>query len=244
MAHSPWSWHFGWGEVAILAVLVGAYAAAWRAYPVSRARAAIGMLGLLLVAAALLSPLSTISLHYLLSAHLLQNVVLAEWAPALLVGGLAPALAERLTANEAMRALTHPLVALPLWLATYAVWHVPAVYDAALRNHGLLALEHVSYLVAGALLWWCVVQEAPHALDWGKRAAYVFATFLLASPISLLLTLLPDPVYGFYEDAHRLWGLTPLEDQQIAGVIMSGSEAIVFFGAFGFCMLRFLEDEA
>ncbi len=88
------------------------------------------------------------------------------------------------------------------------------------------------------------MQEAPHALHWGKRAAYVFAAFLLASPISLLLTLLPDPVYGFYEHTHRLWGLTPLEDQQIAGVIMSGSEAIVFFAAFGFCMLRFLEDEA
>jgi cytochrome c oxidase assembly factor CtaG len=241
---SPWSWHLGPAEIAIVAVLVAGYITAWLAYPVSRARASVGTLGLLLVAAALLSPLATISMHYLLSAHLLQNVILAEWAPALLVGGLAPALAERLTANGPMRALTHPLVALPVWLVTYAVWHVPAVYDAALENHGLLALEHISYLAAGALFWWPVVQEAPHALHWGRRAAYVFAAFLLASPISLLLTLLPDPVYGFYEEAHRLWGLTPLEDQQIAGVIMSGSEAIVFFAAFAFCMLRFLEDEA
>ncbi len=244
MAHSPWSWHFAWVELAIVGVLVAAYIWAWLRYPVSRARASVGTLGLLLVAAALLSPLSTIALHYLLSAHLLQNVILAEWAPALLVGGLAPVLAARLTANAPLRALTHPFVALPLWLVTYAVWHIPAVYDSALEHHGLLALEHISYLVAGGLFWWCVVQDAPHTLDWGKRAAYVFAAFLLASPISLLLTLLPDPVYGFYEHAHRLWGLTPLEDQQIAGVIMSGSEAIVFFAAFGFCMLRFLEDEA
>jgi putative membrane protein len=244
MAPSPWSWHFALAELVIVGALACGYVWAWVAYPVSRARRAVGLTGLVLVAAALLSPLATISLHYLLSAHLAQNVVLAEWAPALLVGGLAPALAERLGANPALRTLTHPLVALPLWLATYAVWHVPAVYDAALRHHGLLVLEHVSYLAAGALFWWCVVQEAPHALDWGKRAAYVFAAFLLASPISLLLTLLPDPVYGFYEAAPRLWGLTPLEDQQIAGVIMSGSEAIVFFAAFAYCMLRFLEDEA
>jgi cytochrome c oxidase assembly factor CtaG len=242
--HSPWSWHFAWGEIAIVVVLVAAYVWAARTYPVSRARLAAGISGLVLVAAALLSPLSTISLHYLLSAHLLQNVVLAEWAPALLVGGLAPALAARLGQIGAIRVLTHPFVALPLWAATYAVWHIPAVYDAALRNHGLLALEHVSYLATGALLWWPVVHDAPHELNWGQRAAYVFGAFLLASPISLLLTLLPEPIYAFYEEAPRIWGVSALTDQQIAGVIMSGSEAVVFFAAFAFCVLRFFEDEA
>ena len=244
MHHSPWSWHFAWGELGIVAALVLAYGFAVYRYPVSRARLAAGISALVLVAAALLSPLSTISLHYLLSAHLLQNVILAEWAPALLVGGLAPALAARLGEIGAIRVLTHPFVALPLWAATYAVWHVPAVYDAALRNHGLLALEHVSYLATGCLLWWPVVQHAPHALHWGQRAAYVFGAFLLASPISLLLTLLPDPIYAFYEEAPRIWGVSPLTDQQIAGVIMSGSEAIVFFAAFAFCVFRFFEDEA
>ncbi len=227
-----------------MVALVIAYAAASRSYPVSRARASVGITGLVLVAAALLSPLSTISLHYLLSAHLLQNVVLAEWAPALLVGGLAPALATRLGRIGAIRALTHPFVALPLWAATYAVWHIPAVYDAALRHHALLGLEHVTYLVAGCLLWWPVVQDAPHGLDWGRRAAYVFGAFLLASPISLFLTLLPDPIYAFYEEAPRIWGVSALADQQIAGVLMSGSEAVVFFAAFAFCLLRFLEAEA
>jgi cytochrome c oxidase assembly factor CtaG len=244
MAPSPWSWHPAAGEVAIVAALVVAYGFAIRRYPVSRARAAAGISGLVLVAVALLSPLSTVSLHYLLSAHLLQNVVLAEWAPALLVGGLAPALAARLGQNRAIRALTHPFVALPLWATTYAVWHIPAVYDAALRNHALLGLEHVSYLAAGCLLWWPVVQDAPHGLHWGQRAAYVFGAFLLASPISLLLTLLPDPIYAFYEDAPRIWGVSALTDQQIAGVIMSGSEAVVFFAVFAFCVLRFFEDEA
>jgi cytochrome c oxidase assembly factor CtaG len=244
VAPSPWSWHIAWAEVGIVAALVVGYAfAVWR-YPVSRARGVVGISGLVLVAAALLSPLSTISLHYLLSAHLIQNVVLAEWAPALLVGGLAPALAARLGKNPAIRALTHPFVALPVWAATYAVWHVPAVYDAALRNHALLGLEHMTYLVAGALLWWPVVQDAPHGLHWGQRAAYVFGAFLVASPISLLLTLLPEPIYAFYEEAPRIWGVSALTDQQIAGVIMSGSEAVVFFAAFAFCVLRFFEDEA
>ena len=68
-------------------------------------------------------------------------------------------------------------------------------------------------------------------LHWGQRATYLFGAFLLASPISLLLTLLPDPIYAFYEEAPRLWGVSALTDQQIAGVIMSGSEAVVFFAA-------------
>lgn len=243
MAPSPWSLHLAPGEIAIVAVLAGLGVLAFRAARPSRARAAAYVAGVALTAAVLLTPVSTVALHYLLAAHLFQNVALAEWVPLLLVLGVAPPLAERLTANPVARRLTHPFVALPLWLVSYAVWHVPAVYDAALRNHGLLALEHVSYLVTGLLLWWPVVHDAPHRLSNAARAVYLFAAFILASPLGLLLTFLPEPVYGFYEEAPRLWGLSPLADQQLAGVIMAGSEAIVFFAAFAFFLSRFLDDE-
>lgn len=191
----------------------------------------------------LVSPVSTIALHYLLSAHLVQNVALAEWAPLLLVLGVSPALAAVVARPRAIRWATHPLVALPLWLVTYGVWHIPAVYDAALRDHALLHLEHACYVIAGLLLWWPVFQDAPHDLASGRRAAYVFAAFILGSPIGLLITLLPDPVYGFYEAAPRLWGLSPLTDQQIGGMLMAGSEAVVFFGVFAAFLLRFFHEE-
>ena len=243
MAPSPWSFHLAAGEIAIVAVLAAGGVAAVRVGRPSRARVVALVVGLVLAAGVLLTPVSTVALHYLLAAHLFQNVALAEWIPLLLVLGIAPPLAERLTASPAARALTHPAVALPLWLVSYAVWHVPAVYDAALRNHALLALEHVSYLVTGLLLWWPVVHDAPHRLSNAARAVYLFAAFLLASPLGLLLTFLPEPIYGFYEDAPRLWGLSPLADQQLAGVIMAGSEAVVFFAAFAFFLSRFLDDE-
>ncbi len=243
MAPSPWSFHLTAGEIAIVAVVAGLALAAARAGRPSRARTVALAAGVALTAGVLVTPVATIALNYLLAAHLFQNVALAEWVPLLLVLGIAPPLAERLTANAPARALTHPFVALPLWLVSYAVWHIPAVYDAALRNHALLALEHVSYLVTGLLLWWPVVQDAPHRLSNAARAVYVFAAFLLASPVGLLLTFLPDPIYGFYEEAPRLWGLSPLADQQLAGVIMAGSEAVVFFAAFAFFLSRFLEDE-
>jgi cytochrome c oxidase assembly factor CtaG len=66
---------------------------------------------------------------------------------------------------------------------------------------------------------------------------------VLGSPLGLLLALLPNPVYGFYEDVPRLWGLSPLTDQQIAGVTMASEQAIVLFGALAFCLLRFLDEQ-
>ncbi len=239
----PGSWQHAWGEVAILAGLGAAYGVGVRRYPTRRARVVSFAAGLLLAAAVLVTPVSTLALHYLLSAHLFQNVALAEWIPLLLVLGIPPALADLLGRTPGLRSLTHPLVALPLWIASYGVWHVPTIYDAALRNHALLDLEHACYLVSGVLLWWPVFQDEPHDLSSGRRAVYVFAAFLLASPVGLLLALLPDPIYGFYEAAPRVWDLSPLTDQQIAGLIMAGSEAMVFFAIFAAYLLRFFYEE-
>ena len=243
MEHSPWAWDLGWAEIAVLAAVAVGYAWAVRRFPASPARIACFAAALVVTAAALLSPLSTISQHYLLSAHLVQNVALAEWAPLLAVLGIPSGLARALTANSAARVATHPLVALPLWTVSYVVWHVPAVYDAALRSHPLLQLEHACYFVTGVLLWWPVLQDEPHDLPAGRRAAYVFAAFLLASPIAFFLSFLPEPVYAFYEEAPRVWDISPLGDQQAAGVLMSVAEAVVFFAVFAVFLARFFVEE-
>ena len=82
------------------------------------------------------------------------------------------------------------------------------------------------------------------ANDWSLTVpGYVFAAFMLASPIALALAFLPDALYGFYEDAPRVFGMSPLLDQQVAGIIMSLTEAIVFFSAFTIFFLRFLREE-
>lgn len=174
-------------------------------------------------------------LHHLsfdaLTMHLLQNVVLAEWAPALFVFGLPPETGRRLAERVPF------WFGLPAWLATYYVWHAPPLYDAALRNPTpLLHLEHASYLLAGIALW---LPVAHSSLDDGPKAAYIFAAFVLVSPLGLLLALLPSPTYDFY-DGH--WGLTALEDQQIAGVTMVGEEAVVFFAVFAFYVRRFMRE--
>lgn len=241
----PYAWRWDPEGLALVPALALVYALALRLFPASRARIAAFVAGLLLLLFTFVSPLETIALHYLLSAHLLQNVVLAEWAPALLVYGLPPALAAELARLPAVRVLTRPLVALPLWLGTYFVWHVPWVYDTALEHPGsILHLEHLTYLATGSLFWWSIFHTKPRSLPAGARAAYLFAAFVGASPLGLLLALLPRAVYGFYADGPGLWGLSPLTDQQIAGVTMASEQAVVFFVAFAYFFRRFLVAEA
>ena len=225
----------------VLAGLVAFYVLAVRRFPASRARIAVFAAGWLLLAAALLTPLVTIANHYLLSAHLLQNVVLAEWAPALLVVSLPPAFAALTHRLRLWRALTHPFVALPAWLATYFAWHLPWPYETALHHqHSLLHLEHAMYFATGVLVWWPVVHGR---ISSGAKAAYLFAAFVLASPLGLVLALLPEPLYDFYEQAPRLWGLSALADQQIAGVTMAVEQAIVLFVVMCVYVLRFFHEE-
>jgi cytochrome c oxidase assembly factor CtaG len=135
-----------------------------------------------------------------------------------------------------------PLVALPVWLLVYFVWHLPWIYDYALEHpHSLLHVEHLMYLLAGIAVWWPVIHGR---ISSGGKALYLFAAFVLASPIGLLLALVPRPVYSFYENAPRTWGPSPLFDQQIAGMTMAFEQAAVFFAVFTMYLFRFLRDES
>jgi putative membrane protein len=194
------------------------------------ARRVAGAAGIALVAIALLPPLHHLTFESL-TMHLLQNVILAEWAPLLLVLGLSPDTGSRAAARIA------PWVALPTWVITYYVWHAPPLYDAALRRpETLLQLEHLCYIAAGVVFWLPLVHGRQ---DDGRKAAYIFAAFLAMSPLGLLLALLPRAVYDYY-DGH--WGLSALADQQIAGILMSSAEAVVFFAAFAFYVRRFMQE--
>jgi putative membrane protein len=238
---SPYDWHLHWSVVLALAVLVGLYLLGQRRHPSDERRRLAFDLGLILLLAVYLTPIETISLHYLLCVHLLQNVVTAEWAPGLMVFALSPALARELSRLRIVRVITHPLFALPVWLGTYFAWHVPVVYDTALAHQSsLLHVEHLTYFVAGCLMWWPVVHGR---YSDGVKAFYLFAAFVLAAPLGLLLALLPHPLYDFYKDAPQLWGLSHLADQQIAGITMAVEQAIVFFAVFAYFFSRFLRTE-
>ena len=221
-------------EAVVLAPMLGlTYAwVASRERP-TRLQVASVAAALLLIFLSFFTELQHLATHTFLWAHLLQNVILAEWAPALLVLAIPSSVGRRVRIPM--------LIALPVWLATYAVWHLPWIYDYALHHqHSLLHVEHVTYLIAGLALWWPIV-HGPEPT--GMKDAYVFAAFVLASPIGLLLALIPRAIYSFYVHAPRTSGPGPLEDQQIAGITMAFEQAAVFFGVFALFLMRFLREE-
>ncbi len=241
----PYAWSWNPEALVIVPLLTVAYVAAVRRFPAPWWRIASFLTAMALLLLVAITPFETIAMNYLLSIHLLQNVVLAEWAPLLVVLGLPPALAATLVRPRAFRVLTHPAVALPLWLGNYMIWHLPWIYDTALENpHSLLHLEHALYFLTGVAMWWSILQDEPHRLGAGARAGVVLAAFVLGSPIGLVIALVPSPIYDFYEDApERLWGLSALEDQQLAGMAMAAEQAIVFFVVFAYWVFRFIAEQ-
>ena len=218
---------------ALVPALAIAYVAISRRAHTTRAHTLAFVLAAALIVGAFATRLQPLALHTFLWAHLLQNVVLAEWAPGLL--------ALAIPATFAMRLRVPAIPALVVWLANYFTWHLPWLYDLALRHpNSLLHVEHVSYLVTGIAMWWPVVHRS---LSAGAKAAYLFAGFVLASPLGLLLALLPRAVYTVYRDAAPTWGIGATADQQIAGVTMAAEQAVVFFTVFAVMFLRFLREE-
>jgi cytochrome c oxidase assembly factor CtaG len=245
-SHSPYAWQADFDTTAVIPALALLYLFLVGRHGASRPRIACFAGALALLAVAFWTPLHHLGLHYLLSAHLLQNVILAEWAPLLAVLGVSRAMAAWASRSRVWRALVHPYVALPLWLVDYFAWHVPPVYDYALEHQSwLIHIEHACYFATGILVWWPLVHDFPRRLASGARAAYAFAAFVLAAPLGLLLALLPRPVYDYYLGApQRVWGLSPLADQEIAGVTMASEQAVVLFVVFVFWFRRFLAEEA
>jgi cytochrome c oxidase assembly factor CtaG len=231
--------------LALAAVAGWLYWRAWRREQAPRSRAVLFGSGLLLVAVSVNSPLETLAAHYLLLMHLLQNVLLADIAPLLLVLGLTPAMRTALAAGggRPLAAVTRLRVALPIWLVGWYVIHLAAFYDAALENAWLLNVEHFLLLAIGLLFWWPLLSDAPHAATTPQRLAYLGAAFVFSAFLGLGLTFAGSSFYDYYENAPRLWGLTPLEDQNLGGVLMTAEQSLVFLAAISYFLVRLLNEE-
>jgi cytochrome c oxidase assembly factor CtaG len=238
-------------EPLFIALAVGAgwlWLRAWRTGPTPRPRwrAAAFWLGVGLVVVALNSPLETIAIDYLVLFHLFQNVVIGDWAPALLILGLTPemrtALARRLGARFAL--LTRPQIALPVWLVGWYVIHLGPIYNTAVSSSALLNLEHLFLIAIGLLFWWPVLVDTPNDVPTLGRLGYVFAAFISSAFLGLALTFAP-PIYDHYERlTTRLWGIGAAKDQNLGGILMSTEQALVFGAAIVWLLLRLLREEA
>jgi putative membrane protein len=209
----------------------------WRAaqrYRPSGWRATVFALGLALIVAALCSPLETIARHYLVLFHLLGNVMIADWAPPLLVLGLTPAM------RAALPQLRRPWLALPAWLAVWYIVHLPGFYDNALKHVWLLNVEHALLIAAGLAFWWPVFRGG---LSTTAALAYLGVAFVASSFLGLAFIFSSTPFYDFYEHAPRLWGLSPAKDQNLGGILMNAEQTAVFLAALAYFLVRLLNEE-
>ena len=201
--------------------------------------------GVLLIVAALNSPLETIAVEYLVLFHLLQNVIISDWAPPLIIVGLTPAMRAAVASRggRPFALVTRPTVALPAWLVGWYVVHLGGVYDLALRNPWLLNLEHLFMIAIGLVFWWPVLADEPRSVPTLGRIGYVFAAFVLSAFLGLALTFAP-PLYGYYESLpERLWGISAAEDQNLGGILMTSEQALVLFAAIVWLLVRLFREE-
>lgn len=246
MTPSPWSFTFEPLFVALGAAATWSYVRARRAeHPAPPLwRACLFGSGVGLIVLALNSPLETIAIEYLVLFHLLQNVMISDWAPLLLILGLTPPMRAALAARlgRPFASLTRPQIALPVWLVGWYVVHLGAVYDALLRNAILLNLEHAFLIAIGLLFWWPVLSDAPHDTPTLLRLAYVFGAFVGSAFLGLALTFAPA-LYAYYEERPRLWGISADVDQNLGGVLMSTEQALVFLAAIVWLLGKLLREE-
>ncbi len=205
-------------------------------------RAVLFGCGLALMTLPLVSPLDAAADDFLLSAHMLEHVLIGDAGPALvllavsgpLLAFVVPAAAIRFAGRHRVLGwLNRPTVAVCVWVAALAAWHVPAAYDAALRHPWLHVLEHATFVGAGFLIWAQLIDPARRGrLSTGGRAALASVIFILEQALAGVLLLSPVALYPFYaEKTVRLFGIAPLADQQYAALLMM-AEQFLTLGTF------------
>jgi putative membrane protein len=197
-------------------------AAQGRPVPLAR-RVSFGA-GIAVVVGSLASPLANAG-GELLAAHMAQHLLLADVGALLLVLGLTGPLLQPVLAIrplDRLRVLAHPAVALPLWALDLYLWHLPPLYQAALRSDAVHALEHVAFLLLGANMWLALFGPLP-APSWfgnGAKLLYIVAVRLVYALLGNVLIWSGTVFYADYAVGEAKWGIGPLKDQGAAGVIM------------------------
>jgi putative membrane protein len=181
-------------------------------------------------------PLHDLSDYYLFSAHMVQHLVLTLLVPPLFVLGtpgwmLRPALRWPVVRTIAPR-VTTPAACFVVFNVVLAFWHLPPMYNLALAYHPVHIVQHLTFLAASVLMWWPLTSQLPELprAAYPAQMLYCFFMVLPMSIISIYIVMADTTLYPLYATAPRLWGISPLEDQQYGGLIMWIPGGLFFYG--------------
>lgn len=192
---------------------------------------------------ALISPLHPLG-GVLFSAHMTQHeVLMVAAAPLLVLGrpvvaflwGLPMSWARAIGGwaratwfRRAWRALTNPLAAWAIHAAALWVWHMPALFQATLKSDFVHTLQHISFLGSALLFWWALIHGPQGLMGYGAAVLYLFTTSIHSGVLGAFITFTGTLLYPAYAGTTASWGLTPLEDQQLGGLIMWVPAGLVY----------------
>ncbi len=252
------SWTLSPGVLLAAAIVLAVYCRRWRHVRVSGAARAGAeapvwrlccFIGSVLVAiAALVSPLDALA-DQLFFAHMIQHTLLLDVAPVLGILGFTKVILRPVTrlVHELERKagpLAHPAFAVLLYVAVIWVWHIPAAYDSAVSHPLVHVAEHLTFVLAGSLYWWHLLSpiRARLRLDGMGPVAYMVSTKLFVGALGMGLAFAPSALYPYYEHHARVWSISAVDDQSIAGLIMAIEQSLVMGTALVVLFIRMLTE--
>lgn len=203
--------------------------------------------GLALILAVFVSPVAHLG-EELVLAHMAQHLVIGDVAALLIVLGLTRSLLQPILALPGfgrLQALTLPYTALPLWIANLFIWHVPALYEGAVTNEAVHALQHSCFIGFGVLMWMPIAGPLP-VPGWfggGAQVGYTAVARLASAGLGNIMVWSATALYPVYAAGEAYWEISPLTDQGIAGMIMMIEGTIVTLGVLAWTLLRWAERD-
>ncbi len=216
---------------------------------VRRSQVTYYCLGVLAIYIAAGSPIHDISEQYLLSVHMFQHLLFTLVAPPLLLAGtpawLWQALLRRPGVMPVARLLVNPLVAFGVFNFLILITHLPEVVDYALYHHWFHFGVHAALVVSALMMWWPVMSNVPELprLSYPLQMAYLFVQSLLPAVIGSFITFSESAVYPFYGSTPRIWGLDPVQDQQIGALVMKLVGSLILWAFIGVAFFKWYARE-
>ena len=249
------SWSFSPLVVGSLVAYAVVYGVRWRkaraeggARAAGYGRAALWATGIGTLFVALVSPLDRLGEQFA-TFHMVQHLLIADLAPIALTLALTkwilrPATRRIHRVERAAGPFGHPVFGVVAYVGFMWLWHVPALYDAALQNAGIHTLEHLSFAAAGLLYWWHLLSPIRSRLRLGGigPVLYMASTKLLVGFLGILLAFSPEVFYSVYETGGTRWGMSALDDQHVAGLVMALEQSVIMGIALAYLFIRMLAE--